>query len=92
MFSTPVMIGIAISTATSSNRSDRFGPPRGNSASSNTTLIRSAPTTLSPELTTITATINPTRARYGRNNATIRRPSRPLPAVPDPSLTGTLAM
>ena len=63
MFSTPVMIGIAISTATSSTSSGKFGPPGGNNALSNTTLIRSPPTTLSPELTTITATISPTRAR-----------------------------
>jgi hypothetical protein len=63
MFSTPVMIGIAISTATSSNKSGRFGPPGGKSALSKMTLINSAATTLSTELTTMTATISETRAR-----------------------------
>jgi hypothetical protein len=63
MLSPAVMIEMAINTATSSYRRGRFGPPRGNSAWSNTTLIRSAPTTLSPELTRITAPISATRTR-----------------------------
>jgi hypothetical protein len=55
-------------------------------------LIRSAPTTLNPELTTITETISPTCARYGRNSATILRQSGPLPAAADLSRAGTVLM